>query len=136
MRAFVFTDERLRRHAGRFVWLAINTENRKNAAFLKRNPIPALPSFLVIDPLTDTVVMRWVGGATVAQLERVFDDADVAMHGGKPHEPVDVALARADSAYGMGRHAEAVVAYRAAMVAAPEGWPSYARTVEALLFPL
>jgi tetratricopeptide (TPR) repeat protein len=80
--------------------------------------------------------MRWVGGASVAQLHQFFDDADVAMHGGKPHEPVDVALARADEAYGADHHLEAVAAYREAMAAAPEGWPSYTRCVEALLFSL
>src|SRR5207302_556579 len=37
MDAFVFTDERLKKNNGRFVWLAINTENRKNAAFLQKN---------------------------------------------------------------------------------------------------
>jgi tetratricopeptide (TPR) repeat protein len=136
MDAFVFTDERLKKHAGRFTWLAINTENRKNADFLKKNSIPALPTYLVIDPLTDKVVMRWVGGASVAQLEQFFDDADVALHGGKPHEPYDVAVTRADEAYGKGQHAEAVAAYREALAAAPEGWASYTRCVEAMLFSL
>jgi len=136
MEAFVFTDPALAKDAGRFTWLALNTENRKNAAFLKKNPIPALPTYLVIDPLTEKVVMRWVGGASVAQLHQFLDDADVALHGGKPHEPVDVALARADVAYGNDHHLEAVAAYREAMAAAPEGWPSYSRCVEALLFSL
>src|SRR5204863_9429212 len=58
MDAFVFTDERLKKNEGRFVWLAINTENRKNSAFLKNNKIPALPTYIVIDPLTDKTVMR------------------------------------------------------------------------------
>jgi tetratricopeptide (TPR) repeat protein len=136
MEAFVFTDPALTKDAGRFVWLAMNTENRKNAEFLKKNPIPALPTYLVIDPLTDKVVMRWVGGATVPQLGQFFNDADVALHGGKPHEAVDVALARADEAYGNDRFVEAIPAYREAMAAAPEGWTSYSRCVEALLFAL
>ena len=136
MEAFVFTDPALKPDADRFVFLAINTENRKNAAFLKRNPIPALPTYLVVDPLTDKAVMRWVGGATVAQLSQFFNDADVALHGGKPHSAVDVALARADEAYGNNQYAAAATAYREAMAAAPEGWPSYTRCVEALLFSL
>src|SRR3989442_35891 len=125
MDTFVFTDERLKKHAGRFTWHAINTENRKNAAFLKKNPIPALPTYLVIDALTDKVVMRWVGGASVAQLEQFFDDADVPLHGAQPYEPYDVAAAKADAAYGSGRHAEAAAAYREPLAAAPPGWPSY-----------
>ena len=34
MRAFVFTDAKLERYAGQFVWLAIDTEKPENAAFL------------------------------------------------------------------------------------------------------
>jgi thioredoxin-like negative regulator of GroEL len=136
MDAFVFTDPALAKDAGRFVWLSVNTENRKNAAFLKKNKIPALPTYLVIDPLTEKVVMRWVGGASVTQLHQFLDDADVALHGGKPREPVDIALARADDAYSNDRYAEAATAYREAMAAAPEVWTSYGRCVEALLFAL
>ena len=136
MDAFVFTDPALKPDAERFVWLAINTENRRNAAFLKQNSIPALPTYLVVDPLSDKVVMRWVGGASVAQLKQVLNDADVAMHGGTPHEPVDVAMARGDAAYSNEQHADAVVAYREALAVAPEGWGSYTRCVESLLFSL
>jgi tetratricopeptide (TPR) repeat protein len=136
MDAFVFTDERLKKDANRFAWLAIDTENRKNAEFLKKHPIPALPTYLVIDPLTDAVVMRWVGSASLAQLEQFFDDGDVALHGGQPREAYDVALAKADVAYGSGQGAEAVAAYREALAVAPEGWGSYSRCVEAMLFSL
>ncbi len=136
MDAFVFTDPALKKDAERFVWLALNTENRKNAGFLKKNPIPALPTYLVVDPLSDKVVMRWVGGASVAQLQQVFNDADVAMHGGQPHEPVDIAMARGDAAYSNEQHLEAVKAYRQALAAAPPGWASYTRCVESLLFSL
>jgi len=38
MRAFVFTDKALERYAGQFVWLAIDTENSKNAPFLTKSP--------------------------------------------------------------------------------------------------
>ena len=36
MKAYVYTDKSLERYAGRFVWLSINTEDAKNAAFLKQ----------------------------------------------------------------------------------------------------
>ncbi len=134
MRAFVFTDERLRRHAGRFVWLAIDTENRANAAFRKRYSIPALPSFLILDAADEKIVMRWVGGANVAQLERVFDDAEVAYRGGG--SGAEAALARADRFYGDEKHAEAVHAYREALAQAPDHWPSRARSLESLFYSL
>src|SRR3990170_1411986 len=63
MKAYVYTDASLERYAGRFVWLSINTEEAKNAAFLKRYPIPALPTLLVLDAKRDAVTLRYVGGA-------------------------------------------------------------------------
>src|SRR5438093_6146379 len=136
MRAYVFTYERRRRDAGRFVWLAIDTENPKNAEFRKRYPVPALPSFFVIDPTSQSVLVRWVGGMTVAQLEGVFADAEVAFKGCASGQGPEAPLARADRFYGEGKQAEAARAYREALALAPEGWPSYARSIEALLFSL
>src|ERR1039458_8882715 len=74
MRAFVFTDKALERQAGRFVWLSINTEMRANAAVLAKVTVEAWPSFYVIDPASEKVVLRYVGGATVPQLQRILDD--------------------------------------------------------------
>ncbi len=41
LRAYVFPDAALKKHAGRFVWLSIDTEKEKNAPFLARYPIEA-----------------------------------------------------------------------------------------------
>jgi hypothetical protein len=67
MRAFVFTDRALARRAGQFVWLSIDTEKQGNASFLTKFPVEAWPSFYVLDPATERVSLRWVGGATVHQ---------------------------------------------------------------------
>jgi tetratricopeptide (TPR) repeat protein len=144
MRAFVFTDQALARHAGRFVWLEIDTEKKQNAAFRAQFPVPALPTFLVVDPATEKVVLRWVGGFSVAQFATLLDDAERAMEGGPevaapggtapPAVAADAALARADAAYGDGKYAEAATAYEAALAAAAVDWPAYGRTVESLLF--
>jgi tetratricopeptide (TPR) repeat protein len=139
MRAFVFTDKALARHAGQFVWLEIDTENAKNAALRKKYPIPALPTFFVIDPRNETVVLRWVGGATLPQLVTMLDDARTKYAGGVAtggSAPAEAALARADSSYGTGRNGEAAAAYLAALELAPAGWPRYSRTVESALFAL
>ncbi len=74
MRAFVFTNKALTADAGRYVWLSLNTEKAVNAPFLKRHPIPALPSYLVLDPDDESVALRWVGGASVAQFKKIFGD--------------------------------------------------------------
>lgn len=156
MRAFVFTDESLGRQAGRFVWLAIDTENPVNAGFEDKLAVEALPSFFLVDPVDDTVMKRWVGSATVAQLHQFLDEGRLAWATRHPEGPAEAravaspppgapavdpakaeaALARADEAYGKGDNAEAVKLYEEALAAAPAVWPSYPRCVEALLFAL
>jgi tetratricopeptide (TPR) repeat protein len=134
MRAFVFTDKALERQAGRFVWLSINTEMRANAAVLAKYPVQAWPSFYVIDPASEKVVLRYVGGATVPQLQHILDDGARIAAGGMPR-PDDV-LATADRFFAGGKNAEAAEAYRAALKGMSPSSPSYARTVESLLFAL
>ncbi|HEY3203510.1 MAG TPA: tetratricopeptide repeat protein [Thermoanaerobaculia bacterium] len=134
MRAFVFTDKALSRHAGQFVWLSIDTEKAQNASFVKKYPIRAWPSFYVIDPNKETIALRWVGGATVSQLEKIFADGIRAARG-KP-KGADEALARADLLYGAGKYAEAAPAYREALRLMPRDAPQYARAAESLLFCL
>jgi len=143
MRAFVFTDPALARHAGRYVWLEIDTEKAKNAAFRKQFPIAALPTFLIVDPETEKVALRWVGGASVGQLGKILDDGRLVVRrssretparGGEP--AADLALARADRMYGEGDNAGAAAAYKEALEAATHGWPPYARAVESLMFAL
>ena len=134
MRAFVFTDKKLERRAGQFVWLSINTEKKENAPVLAKFPVEAWPSFFVVDPQSEKVVLRWVGGATVSQVDRILDDGRSAAKGRE--RGVDEILARADRLYGEGKNAEAVREYRLALAQAPESWPRYARATESLLFAL
>src|SRR5271169_448750 len=136
MRAFVFTDKALGRQAGRFVWLSINTEKRENAAVLAKYPIQASPTLFVLDPVAEKVVLKYVGGATVTQLQRILDDgARAAGHGADDRKP-DELLARADAAYSAGENKEAAEAFRTALKGMATSSPSYPRTVESLLFAL
>src|SRR5512143_729516 len=134
MRSFVFTDKALERQAGRFVWLAIDTEKEKNAPFLTRYKVEAWPTFWIVDPKTEKVALRWMGGATVPQLTKILDDGARAVKGNGPGG--ETALAEADRLYGENRNAEAVAAYRAALSKAPADWPQYGRATESLLFAL
>src|SRR5215472_8401380 len=132
MRAFVFTDGSLKRNAGQVVWLSIDTEKPGNADFLKKFPVQAWPSFYVVNPKDETVAIRWVGGATLPQLQKLLTDATKSTQ----RSGVGEALARADRLYGQGKNAEAAEAYREALRLAPPKWPPYARAVESLLFAL
>src|SRR3954452_13495376 len=49
LRSFVFTDARLARWAGRFVWLAVDTEKEGSAAFLAAHPVDTWPTLMVLD---------------------------------------------------------------------------------------
>ena len=78
MRATVLTDKALVKHAGRFVWLSIDTENEANAAFLGAYPWSAVPTFDVIDPKTETIAYQWLGAVDAPELIRRFDEAETA----------------------------------------------------------
>ena len=134
MRAFVFTDRALARRAGQFVWLSIDTEKQGNAPFLTKFPVEAWPSFYVLDPASESVALKWVGGASVRQVEKILDDGRQSVRGGE--KGVEEILARADRLYGEGKHADAARAYREALSRAPGNWPRYGRAVESLLFSL
>ena len=134
MRAFVFTDKALGRHAGQFVWLSIDTEKPANAAFLQKFPVQVWPSFFVVDPASEKITLRWVGGATVPQLEKILADGRAAVSG--KGRGVEQLLAGADRLYGEGKNAEAAAAYREALSRAPRDWPRYGRATESLLFAL
>ncbi|HVE71998.1 MAG TPA: tetratricopeptide repeat protein [Thermoanaerobaculia bacterium] len=135
MRAYVYTDAGLERYAGRFVWLSINTEDAKNAAFLKRYPIPALPTLLVLDAKRDTVTLRYVGGATVPQLQKLLGDAEKTYRAKTQSNP-DTLLTKADRLASEGKQADAAKAYDEAIAAASRSWKKFGRATESLLFAL
>jgi len=134
MRSHVFTDAALVKHAGRFVWLEVDYENKANAPFLEAFPIDGLPTVMIIDPAPERVILRWLGSADVPMLERLFDDATRAL---SPEAPALVdALARADRLNGEQKHVEAAAAYRALLESAPDDWSRRTRVVESLVFSL
>ncbi len=134
MKAFVFTDASLARHAGQFVWLDIDGEKAGNAAIVKKLHIAAYPTLYILDSGNEAIAQRWVGGATVPQLHTWLDEgahAVASRHGG-----LDAMLARADSLYGAGADSLAAVAYQQALAAAPRGWSQTPRVTDATLFAL
>ena len=135
MKANVYTDKSLERYAGRFVWLSINTEAPESAPFLKRYPIPALPTLLVLDSKQDSVALRYVGSANVTQIRSMLDDAE-QKHRSRLSAAADKLLIQADGLASDGKHAEAAKAYESAIRSAPGRWKRFGRTAESLLFSL
>ncbi len=136
MRAFVLADPALASQAGRFVWLELNSDLTENEPALRKHEADALPTFLVVEPRAETVVLRWVGSLTVSQalafVEEAYEKASRLR--GPPASPAEAALERADRLYGTRDYAAAAAAYREALAAAPAGWPRYSRALEALLY--
>jgi len=135
MRAFVFTDKGLERYAGQFVWLSVDTENAKNASFLKKYPIPALPTMMIVDPRQEAVSTRYVGGMTLSQLSKFLDDGQ-RTYRGKATAPADALLASADKLAADGKSAEAAKLYEQALAKGPKNWKSYNRAAESYVLTL
>jgi tetratricopeptide (TPR) repeat protein len=133
MRAFVFTDPALTSRAGQFVWLELNVEDEKDAAVVEKLGVAALPTYFVVEPADESVVLRVAGAMTVGEVGAFLDDARAAVVG-KPSSPAEAALFRADRLNGEGKGKEAAAAYREALGLAPASWPPYGRVVAALLF--
>src|ERR1700755_2318217 len=113
MRAFVFTDKALERYAGRFVWLSVDIENAANAKFLQKYPISEMPTLLVVDPRKESVVLRYSGGATVPQLEKLLDSGQQTFRARSLSES-DKLLANADRFSSNGMASEAIKSYELA----------------------
>ena len=88
----------------------------------------------VIDPEKETIVLRWVGGATVSQLDKLFAQGEQAVR--RSRGGASEALAKADALYGAGKYAESIPAYREALRTLSPKSPDYARATDALLFDL
>jgi tetratricopeptide (TPR) repeat protein len=135
MRAFVFTDKALERYAGRFVWLAVDTENGKNSKFLQKYPVQALPTLYVIDPKRETAVVHYVGGATVPQLTKLLNDGEGAFRSKSPTAS-DSLLTLAEKYGAEGLTDESIKLYEQAIAKAPKDWPRLGRAAESYMTAL
>jgi len=135
MKAHVLADARLRKHAGRFVWLDVDAEKDVNAAFTERFPIDGYPTLLVLDPVAERPVLKWIGSASLKQLERLLDDGLVALRAAGGDGP-EASLARADRAFADGKLDDAAAGYREALALGGAGWERRARALDALILAL
>ena len=132
MRAYVLRDARLAKHAGRFVWLSIDTENARNVDFLARYPVETWPTFLVLSPHDGKPVLKWLGSATVAQLDELLTSAGRWAAAPRVRR-ADAVLARADRSYAEGRVEGGIAGYREALKLGGPRWSGRPRAVESLV---
>jgi tetratricopeptide (TPR) repeat protein len=132
MRAYVFTNATLARYAGQFVWLSVDIDNAANAKFISKYQTPGVPTFFVIDAKAEAVTTRYVGGFTVASLEKFLDD-----NGPKSKAiSTDDALMRADRLATEAKYAEAAAAYEESLKTLSKSSIRYGRAAEGFVFSL
>lgn len=102
MREQVFPRESFKAFEKDVVFAAVDTEKTKSAAFLEKYPIEVWPTLLFIDPVKETVVLKWLGSADEAQMQALLE----AARGGG-------AVREADDALGAGNTELAVQKYQA-----------------------
>lgn len=132
MRANVFTDAALAKHAGRFVWLSIDTEAAGNAPFLEKFPIEAWPTLLVVDARSEVALLKWLGSAGVPELTKLLEDGERAASAERRTEPADL-LAEAHRLNARGRGQEAAQAFRRAIESGGKEWEGRPRAIESLI---
>ena len=135
MRAFVFTDTSLARHAGQFVWLALDIDDAANSQFLVKFPVTGTPTLIVIDPKSESVALRYLGGASVPQIEQLLHDGEALVRG-KQLSGADEALERADRLENANQSAQAAEACEEAIASAPKKWSRFGRAAETLIATL
>jgi tetratricopeptide (TPR) repeat protein len=129
MQENVLSDPSLARQAGRFVWLAIDIDQDRNAPFVARHPLPGVPTFLIIDSATEKVLLTRSSGLDRAQFLALLDEGERV---GRAAGEADRAFAEGQALDGEGKAKDAVAAYERALKVAPAAFPRHRATVEAL----
>lgn len=125
LRSYVLTDPRLAPLADAYVWLSVDTENEKNAAFVAKYPNHAWPTLWVIDPKAEDAILKWEGAPTAPELSELLS---ARVPDGRAGEATTLYV-RANRAAAKGDHAEAKALYQASLAT---DHPHRARAVEAL----
>ncbi len=132
LKQHVLNAPALAHNDARYVFLSIDTEKEKNAPFLDKFPVEVWPTLFIVEPKSEKAVLKWLGTGTVAELEKLLDDGEIAARTQDGADPVAL-LAKADQLYASGNTADSATAYRAAFDAMPKDHPRRARGLESLI---
>ena len=125
MQSTVFTDASFKPDAGRFVFVALDTDREVNAEALAKYPLSAWPTFYMIGEdaashAPDAVLARFVGAASLAQFHTFLDAGVKAQQGGAAG--ADAHLLGAERAIALKDTAVAEEELTAALAQAPADW--------------
>jgi len=128
--------------APRFTWLSMNTDTPAAAETTRRFPQSAWPTFLVVDPFSETVQARHVGTASPAQFRLFLDEGERAFvdargkAGALTEKDPRWHMRAGDQAALKKDHAGAARAYARALEVAGREWRGRAAARAALAFEL
>jgi len=103
MQRFVLSDAGMKPVADAVVWSSVETERERNKGVVEKYPLDAWPTFLVVDPESETVLGRFLGAGTVQDLRSFVHDAALAYAAkGKPPDAATAAQREGDAARNRG----------------------------------
>lgn len=118
MQTTVFMDPSFKADANKFVFATIDTDREANAPVVAKLPLSAWPTFYVV-AADETVLARYVGGASLAQFHAFLDAGAKAVTG---VAGADQHLLAAERALAKKDLATADTELTAALAAAPPTW--------------
>ncbi len=122
MQRFVLADPGMKPVADAVVWTSVETERDRNRAVLEKFAVDAWPTFLIVDPETETVLGRFLGSGTVKDMRAFVEDGVRAYRArGEPADPAWAAQREGDAARNRGDMKATAAAYgRAVQLGRPE----------------
>lgn len=127
MKHYVLDSPALRALSEHVVFVAVDTEKEKNAAFVDKHAIDVWPTFFVLDPEKGDVLGYWPGSGSVKEMDDFVREAITARDARRadkldPKSPL-AALLAGKSAQSRSAYDEAAKHYKAAVERAPADWP-------------
>jgi tetratricopeptide (TPR) repeat protein len=126
----VLDDPTFVKHAGRFVWLAINFDQPENKPIVDQYAARGIPVLLILDAGSERVLKLFSSDTTKAELERFFVEAE-QLSPAAPREPAAAAVARAEALIAQDRAPAAADEYARALELGGPGWRLRAQTIAA-----
>ncbi len=134
MKSYVFTDAALSPLGKRLEFVAIDTDNENNGAFLEKYDVNVWPTFFVIDPTDGAVLGMWPGAASTRELVQFANESLDALDRRRKSELGDDSplgrLVAAKAAQVAGKFSESATHYEKLLASVDATWP---RRSEALL---
>lgn len=126
MKHFVLDSPALRSLGEQVVFVAVDTEKEKNAAFVDQHAVDVWPTFFMLDPDSGDVLGYWPGSGSVKEMDDFMREAIAARDARRsdkldPKSPL-AALLAGKKAQAASAYDQAAKHYQAAAERAPSDW--------------